>query len=107
VVAALAGDWESARDVQLVLPETGVCSTDRGAGCCTPELAAPTTGATLELVPLRAAPLPRAGGLAVLPLSAATVAGACCTPAAHATCCEAEEKAECSGTDGTSCGCDA
>ena len=28
VVAALAGDWEAARDVQLDLPETGVCSTD-------------------------------------------------------------------------------
>ncbi|MFG1697226.1 FAD-dependent oxidoreductase [Nonomuraea sp. NPDC049309] len=26
VVAALAGDWEAARDVQLDLPETGVCS---------------------------------------------------------------------------------
>jgi thioredoxin reductase len=26
VVAALAGDWASARDVELVLPETGVCS---------------------------------------------------------------------------------
>lgn len=26
VVAALAGDWESARRVELVLPETGVCS---------------------------------------------------------------------------------
>ena len=25
VVAALAGDWESARRVELVLPETGVC----------------------------------------------------------------------------------
>ncbi|WP_433500730.1 FAD-dependent oxidoreductase [Sphaerimonospora sp. CA-214678] len=28
VVAALAGDWEAARDVQLDLPETGVCSAD-------------------------------------------------------------------------------
>ncbi|GGT22178.1 hypothetical protein ACFFV7_48560 [Nonomuraea spiralis] len=28
VVAALAGDWEAARDVQLELPETGVCSSD-------------------------------------------------------------------------------
>jgi len=28
VVAALAGDWESARRVELVLPETGVCSRD-------------------------------------------------------------------------------
>jgi hypothetical protein len=31
VVAALAGDWDSARNVELVLPETGVCSVDRGA----------------------------------------------------------------------------
>jgi hypothetical protein len=29
VVAALAGDWEAARDTQLVLPETGVCSVNR------------------------------------------------------------------------------
>ena len=28
VVAALAGDWASARDVQLDLPETGVCTSD-------------------------------------------------------------------------------
>jgi glycine/D-amino acid oxidase-like deaminating enzyme len=40
VVAALAGDWESARNVELVLPETGVCSANRGAepqaesACC-------------------------------------------------------------------------
>ena len=36
VVAALVGDWEAARDVQLNLPETGVCSTDSGDGgsCC-------------------------------------------------------------------------
>ncbi|MGJ6970143.1 flavoprotein, partial [Streptosporangium sp. G11] len=27
VVAALAGDWEAAHDVQLDLPETGVCSS--------------------------------------------------------------------------------
>jgi hypothetical protein len=26
VVAALAGDWEAARQVELVLPETGVCN---------------------------------------------------------------------------------
>ncbi|TCC44023.1 FAD-dependent oxidoreductase [Kribbella capetownensis] len=55
VVAALAGDWEAARNVQLDLPETGVCSsnlayggTDNEAGgCCGPapqavELSAPT-----------------------------------------------------------------
>ncbi|GAA1647519.1 NAD(P)-binding domain-containing protein [Nonomuraea maheshkhaliensis] len=28
VVAALAGDWEAARDVRLDLPETGVCSSN-------------------------------------------------------------------------------
>ncbi|MFC4061693.1 FAD-dependent oxidoreductase [Planomonospora corallina] len=28
VVAALAGDWQAARDVQLELPETGVCSSN-------------------------------------------------------------------------------
>ncbi|MGW2157582.1 FAD-dependent oxidoreductase [Nonomuraea sp. NPDC001699] len=27
IVAAIAGDWEAARDVQLDLPETGVCSS--------------------------------------------------------------------------------
>ena len=38
VVAALAGDLAAADDVQLVLPETGVCSTDfvdHGDGLCT------------------------------------------------------------------------
>jgi glycine/D-amino acid oxidase-like deaminating enzyme len=37
VAAALMGDWEAARDVQLTLPETGVCSTSCGsedAGSC-------------------------------------------------------------------------
>ncbi|MBX6724317.1 MAG: hypothetical protein IRY92_13970, partial [Dactylosporangium sp.] len=42
VVAAIAGDWQAAREVQLTLPETGVCRTsaisdgdDAGeGGCC-------------------------------------------------------------------------
>jgi glycine/D-amino acid oxidase-like deaminating enzyme len=55
VVAALAGDWEAARDVQLDLPETGVCSsnlafgesTEQAGNCCGPtpqavELTTPT-----------------------------------------------------------------
>jgi hypothetical protein len=41
IAAALAGDWEAAREVRLELPETGVCATGRpGAAaraCCTPE----------------------------------------------------------------------
>jgi thioredoxin reductase len=39
VVAAIAGDWQAARRVELVLPETGACSIDRDPetaanGCC-------------------------------------------------------------------------
>ena len=41
VVAALAGDWDAARNVELVLPETGVCSVNSApaepvqtAACC-------------------------------------------------------------------------
>jgi thioredoxin reductase len=41
VVAALTGDWDAARDVQLNLPETGVCNTDLNANgsCCGPNSA--------------------------------------------------------------------
>jgi thioredoxin reductase len=38
VAAAIAGDWDAARAVRLVLPETGVCSSgilaERGVACC-------------------------------------------------------------------------
>lgn len=37
IAAALCGDWEAARDLRLVLPETGVCVTDFATGeCCQP-----------------------------------------------------------------------
>jgi thioredoxin reductase len=36
IVAALCGEWEAARSVELVLPETGVCSTDAGGSCGLP-----------------------------------------------------------------------
>jgi thioredoxin reductase len=42
VTAALAGDWAAARDVQLDLPETGVCSTSLAAP--TPEVFAERFG---------------------------------------------------------------
>ncbi|MGH7475109.1 MAG: NAD(P)-binding protein [Longimicrobiales bacterium] len=50
VTAALAGEFEAARSVELVLPETGVCSTDPGdSACCgseaEPELVALGTAA--------------------------------------------------------------
>jgi hypothetical protein len=77
VVAALAGDWTAARDVQLDLPETGVCSSSLADGsghaeavCCgTPsEDASPGLASGV------------AGGLLTLPLvSAATGnSGGCC-----------------------------
>ena len=36
IVAELTGDYEAARNVELVLPETGVCSTDAGSSCDLP-----------------------------------------------------------------------
>ena len=66
VVAAIAGDREAARRVELVLPETGVCSLDRSPGaasssCCGPEPAAPLPAramphVTRTAVPRRTAP---------------------------------------------------
>ncbi len=51
VAAALVGDWEAARAVHLVLPETGVCSSGVadatgvvGAACCGAEADEPATG---------------------------------------------------------------
>jgi thioredoxin reductase len=54
IVAALTGDWESARRVELVLPETGVCSTDLGGSCCTPT---PALVQVLPTVSRRARPV--------------------------------------------------
>jgi len=39
IAAILAGDHEAADNVELVLPETGVCSTDIGNSCDTPPAA--------------------------------------------------------------------
>lgn len=36
VAAAIAGDWVAAREVRLVLPETGVCGSGAGSTCCAP-----------------------------------------------------------------------
>jgi hypothetical protein len=36
IVAALTGDWEAARQVELVLPETGVCSSGADGSCAVP-----------------------------------------------------------------------
>jgi thioredoxin reductase len=90
VVAALAGDWEAARDVQLDLPETGVCSSsvpvdsdrmdsDGDGGCCgAPAVAEPAGRGLATGV---------AGGLLSSPLTLVSVsapaegeqAGGCCS----------------------------
>jgi flavin-dependent dehydrogenase len=80
VAAALAGDWDAARDVQLDLPETGVCNSDPvdSDGCCgTPAAAEP---------PGRGLATGIAGGLQTAPLQlislgakpAGEQTGSCC-----------------------------
>jgi thioredoxin reductase len=58
VVSAIAGDWDAARRVELVLPETGVCSTDRSgdaaASCCGTSAEAPVAIALARLAVSRA-----------------------------------------------------
>jgi hypothetical protein len=106
VVCALTGDLAGARDVQLVLPETGVCSTDRGAsgGCCSPAVPAPAGDVTLELVPLAAAARLGQGARSVQLVSMPAAGAACCSTTVQSSCCAPEEKADCCGED-TSAGC--
>jgi hypothetical protein len=62
IVCALTGDMEGARDVQLVLPETGVCSTDLGgASCCAVEEPAPIGGSCGIAGGCATPAMPRAG----------------------------------------------
>jgi thioredoxin reductase len=89
VVAALAGDWDAARDVQLDLPETGVCNSNpvegddtiaAGGGCC----GAPA--AVAEPARGRGLATGIAGGLLTAPLNLITLGdkptegqtGSCC-----------------------------
>jgi thioredoxin reductase len=85
ITAALAGDWAAARDVQLDLPETGVCSSTLGGRALADEAAArfglapdipaqlvagavrhlPTAGSTRAAVTAAAADLGVADHLAV------------------------------------------
>jgi thioredoxin reductase len=86
VVAALAGDWAAARNVQLDLPETGVCNSNpvlgddtvaSGGGCCgAPAAVAEPAGRGLATG--------ISGGLLSSPLTlidvsdAGTESGSCC-----------------------------
>jgi thioredoxin reductase len=81
VVAALAGDWEAARDVQLNLPETGVCSSnlafggsadESAGGCCGPAPQAVTAPAGRGLA------TGISGGLLTVVESKPTTQSGCC-----------------------------
>ncbi|MEZ4679057.1 MAG: NAD(P)-binding domain-containing protein [Caldilineaceae bacterium] len=107
VVAALVGDWEAAADVQLALPETGVCGVPAGidpnglglgSSCC--GAPAPATASPLINVDLSGLQLGRTpSALGSIALTADSCCGvdACCTadaPVAADACCTAETKAE-------------
>ncbi|GAA1739893.1 FAD-dependent oxidoreductase [Luedemannella helvata] len=73
VVAALAGDWAAARDVQLELPETGVCSSsadEPADSCC-------GTPAPVSASAPRGLATGVAGGLLTLPV-VEQASGGCC-----------------------------
>lgn len=86
VSAALAGDWEAARDVRLVLPETGVCSSDilteRGVACCGADSgeSARADTACCDPADITAAPAACCGGNVpqLIQLNAAVKGGSCC-----------------------------
>ena len=106
VVAALAGDWDAARRVELVLPETGVCithfaeedATAAAAACC---------GAT-------PAPAPASQAAGCSPAGCGTpVAGTqrsetgCCggpAPDGSDACCVRDAEAKAGGAAGCGCG---
>ncbi|MCQ1946755.1 FAD-dependent oxidoreductase [Arthrobacter sp. zg-Y1116] len=102
IAAALAGDQKAADDVELVLPETGVCSTDLGgscdtvAGCDTDATAAPAAESCCG-VPEPAAATPAAESCCSAPEPAAAV------PAAE-SCCGTPEPAAAAPTAESCCG---
>jgi hypothetical protein len=81
IACALTGDLEGARDVRLVLPETGVCSSnildDRGEACCAPAgVSSSDTAVGVGAV------TPLSDGVGEAKVSQAGGNGACCGPAA-------------------------
>ncbi len=102
IVAAIAGDLVAANRVELVLPETGVCSLDRDAdaeaGCCGVELAS---------VPTKESGCGCGSGDDEEPAPAAPAETGCCggAPKADATaCCKKDEDAKAAGEAGCGCG---
>jgi thioredoxin reductase len=127
VVAAIAGDWDAARRVELVLPETGVCITqfadeDESATACSsgscavasgPSVHATQAAAMDALVPTAASSCCSAGALpgaheaGRMAAIAEDTASCCGGPARSdaAACCLQDELARVAGATG--CGCSA
>jgi len=96
VVAGLVGDWAAARDVQLNLPETGVCSSDlagEGGSCCSTS----NTQVTAQPLLINLNRIPVNGQLLHIAVSQAQVAVKDC--GCETTCCD-------DGARSTTCGCD-
>lgn len=96
VVAGLVGDWEAARDVQLNLPETGVCSSDlagEGAACC----GTPSANVIAQPSLINFSSIPVNGQLLQIAAPQAQAAVKDC--GCETTCCD-------DGTRSTTCGCD-
>jgi thioredoxin reductase len=100
VVAAIAGDWESARNVELVLPETGVCSTSSSSEA----VFLPVLDAASVPSPVMA---PGRTGLISVPLVSAAAPSSCCSAHEQTTCCASGKKASWCGSGAalTSSGC--
>jgi hypothetical protein len=77
ISAAIAGDMEAARKVELVLPETGVCSTDRPGDPDIDDGIAETTGCC---GPVSKAVLAEDESACCTPV---TTAGGCCSSSAE------------------------
>jgi hypothetical protein len=103
VAAALAGDWDAARRVELVLPETGVCvsqfadedAAEAAKACCGPVPAATGCGSGGCATPSPAEAKP------------AEPAAACCggpAPEGVDACCVRDADAKASGESGCGCG---
>lgn len=91
VVAAIAGDWDAARRVELVLPETGVCITQFAD-----EVPAPAASSCCGSAAVQEVPEPVVG-----------MDASCCggpVPANQDACCLRDAEARAEGKRGCGCG---
>src|SRR5205823_41832 len=88
VAAAIAGDWDAAREVELVLPETGVCSTSsigEQSVCCGSDSARPSFGTRphellLPVLDLAAVPSSAPSTVSHALAGQTPATSACCAP---------------------------